>query len=478
MKMQKRSLVASAAPCAWPALFAALSLTTLGLACNDDLETKVVDAGAVSPAAMDGGQPDATTVEAGGGASDGAVPAEDGAGGGVDAGIADGGTPTAPENPGRGVAVVNSDYRSVSISLVDPATGAVVKDDCINSGTKPPAPALSFSGDVILPSAPQAGGALVVIDRTNAALTWVDPATCLPTKQLSVATGFGSNPQDILSISPTKAYVTRNVRNGKATPDPSDFDEGDDVLIIDPSVPAIKGRIALGSHASPLAGVDIMARPDRALLANGKAYVALGSLSADYKAAGFGRIAVIDPATDTVTGVIDLPNLKACRAMAHETTSNTLIVACSGLYADGPAKAATSGMVWIDLAASPPAIKATLPASAFAGRALSLERNIIALSESKGLVISLGEFKAMPTDQLWFFDRASGTATKLADSGASFEFGHLIHDRVRSQILLAEAAMAKPRLRVFSLTGDALAPKTEVNVNPSRGLPPRYLGWY
>lgn len=388
--------------------------------------------------------------------------------------------PVTPARSGAGpsgVAVINSDYKSVSVSLVDP-TGALSRDDCINSGTRPPAPGLSLSGDVLLPSAPQAGGGLLVIDRTNAALTWIDPGTCQPQRQLSVATGFASNPQDVLSISPTKAYVTRNARNEKATPDPEDFDEGDDILVIDPSVPAIKGRIALGAYATAVEGKEIKARPDRALLAGGKAYVALSNMSDDYKSAGFGRIAVIDPNSDSVVGTIDLPNLKACRAMGHDAGSNTLVVACSGLYADGPAKAATSGIVWVDLGVSPPVVKSVLPASAFGGRALSLERNIIVLSETKGLVISLGEFKAAPPDQLWLFDGVAGTARKLADSTASFQFGHLVHDRVRNQLLLADAETARPRVRVFGMSDETLSEKAAVEVNPSRGLPPRYMAWY
>lgn len=93
-------------------------------------------------------------------------------------------------------------------------------------------------------------------------------------------------------------------------------------------------------------------------------------------------------------------------------------------------------------------------------------------------MISLGEFKAAPPDQLWLFDGAAGTATELADSTASFDIGYLVHDRARNQLLLADAETARPRVRVFGMSGEALSEKSAVEVNPSRGLPPRYMAWY
>src|SRR5690606_30268544 len=119
---------------------------------------------------------------------------------------------------------------------------------------------------------------LVAIDRSNSALTWIDPSTCMPLRQLDVSTGFFGNPQDVISISPTKAYVTRYELNSTPTADPSDQDEGDDVLIIDPSVPAITGRIAMASYAVAVQNAAIQARPGRALRLGDKLFVALSNL--------------------------------------------------------------------------------------------------------------------------------------------------------------------------------------------------------
>src|ERR1043165_9580425 len=73
----------------------------------------------------------------------------------------------AVEPPGIGLAVVNSDFASTSISLLDRTTGQVTNGDCINSATRPPGNTLALSGDVVLPSQPQPGNLILALDRAN-----------------------------------------------------------------------------------------------------------------------------------------------------------------------------------------------------------------------------------------------------------------------------------------------------------------------
>jgi hypothetical protein len=173
-----------------------------------------------------------------------------------------------------------------SIATYDLATGSL-RDDCVRSGVTSPVLAQELSGDVVLPSAPQERGELVVIDRKNAVLTFVAPTSCMPRAQLSVSTGgFKSNPHDVVSVSTHKAYVVRYDANLAPTSDPSDFDEGDDLLVIDPSIPMILGRVPLSGYAATT-GAGFHANPDRALLVGGLVYVTLNNLGKD--AAGPGR---------------------------------------------------------------------------------------------------------------------------------------------------------------------------------------------
>jgi hypothetical protein len=383
-----------------------------------------------------------------------------------------------PNKPGaRPLAVVCGDRKSVSISLFDSASGELLRDDCINSGNAQPAPSLSLGGDVILPSNPQGDGVVVAIDRTNGALTWVDPITCVPKQQLSVAQSFYSNPQDLVAISPTKAYVTRAGRNETPTASPDDFDEGDDVLVIDPSAPAVTGRIALGGEAVPTSeGTATLARAGRGILLGTKVYVSIGSSTVDWKKAGHGRVVVIDTETDAIVGHIDLPDFKNCRELTSDPDKTVLVVGCAGVYSDGAARINNSAFVALDVSQTPPVVKNTWRASTFGGRGVAFERNAAMIDAASGVAVAPGEYKATPTDGLWLFDAAS--SAKLAESATSFDFGLVLFDRVAKQLLVADAAAATPRLRLFDLAQSPAVEKGAVDVNPSRGLPPRYIGWY
>lgn len=378
--------------------------------------------------------------------------------------------------PERGIAVVNSDYASTSISLLDPATGNVANGDCINSGTRAPGATLALSGDVILPSQPQVGGALVAIDRTNSALTWIDPATCKPQRQLDVSTKFYANPHDVISVSATKAYVLRYELNGNPTAEPNDFDEGDDVLIIDPSQPKITGRIALASYAVQGQGTAIQARPERGLQIDGKVYITLSNLSADFQTASHGRVLIVDPAKDAVTGMIEIDGLKNCGGLSYDEAHKTLAVACAGAFSDGAQQVNGSGVAYFDLAASPIAETRRIAASVI-GRPIA-GFSSVARDGALGFAVTFGEFGGAPKDQLWSLDKAAGTAAPLAEGGDSFIYGSVMVDPLHSRMYLTDALMSKPRVHIYSYASGAPTLQSSVDVNPSVGLPPRELARY
>lgn len=381
-----------------------------------------------------------------------------------------------PLAPAAGIAVVNSDYVTTSVSLLDPRSGAVTNGNCIDSGTRTAQNTLALSGDVVLPSQPQPGNTLVTIDRTNGALTWLDPTTCTPLRQLDVSTGFFANPHDVVAVSATKAYVTRYEVNATPTADPSDHDDGDDLLVIDPSTPAITGRIPMAGHVVAVAGATLQARPDRARLIDGKLFVALQSLSGDFMTAGHGRLVVIDTATDVVTGTIDLPGLENCGGLSYVAETETLVVACGGAFGD-PDRAAGSGLAYVDVAASPPALVRTEPATPFGGRALAGYSGI-AHDGAHGYAVTFGELSGEPKDQLWSYDVAAKTATKVLDARESFTLGTVLVDPGRDRVYVSDASAAMPRVHVYRHDAATLVLDTSVEVNPGVGLPPRELGWY
>jgi hypothetical protein len=376
---------------------------------------------------------------------------------------------------GAGLAVVDSDYTSTSISIVG-AAGTLVKDDCINSGTQSAGKlSLTLSGDVVLPSQPQLGGDLWLVDRHNAALTIVTPPTCAVVGQVSVGTGFMADPHDVAVISDTKVYVTRYGTNVA----PADANStGDDVLILNRATGAITGRIGLTTYGAPVAGFVIEAQPDRMVIVAGKVYVTLGSQDANFMAAGEGRVVVIDPATDTVTGTIALTGLKDCSAIQYVPALSSLFVACGGSFADADQSAA-SGVAQIDLSATTPTVKVT-KASVVGGQAVNFSW-IGVLSATQAFVGTFGSFPVGNTpgtmDALYLFNPTAGTATPVPLSAGPFDLGGAA---VGAAVLFVpDATTNKPLIHVFDVpaTG-APTERTPFAPDPSKGLPPRQIAWY
>src|SRR6188768_2708332 len=117
---------------------------------------------------------------------------------------------------GRGLVVVESDYQSSNVSLLD-FEGRVLSESLASSSTTSAGFRVALSADVVPSSSPQNGSEIVLIDRFPAGvLRFVELATARITAELSVATGFRVNPQDYLPLDPERAYVARYDTNANA----------------------------------------------------------------------------------------------------------------------------------------------------------------------------------------------------------------------------------------------------------------------
>jgi hypothetical protein len=437
------------------------------------------DGGEDSSAAGADGAAGAVGGDAAAAGADGGVSADGAAG--SDGAVADGTLDGAPDGAagaatfGAGLAVVDSDYTSTSISIVG-ATGALVKDDCINSGTRA-AGKLSFtlSGDVVLPSQPQLGGDLWLVDRGNAALTIVTPPTCAVSGQITVGTGFESDPHDVAVLSATKLYVTRY--NTNVAP-PNVLATGDDVLIVNRTTGSVTGRIGLTAYAAPVTGFTIEAQPDRMVIAGGKVYVTLGSQDAKFMAAGEGRVVVIDPGSDTVLGTIALAGLEGCSAIQYVPALTSLFVSCGGSFSDAD-QAAASGVAQIDLSTATPTVHVT-KASVVGGQPVNFSW-IGVLSATQGFAATLGSFPFGTTpgtnDALYMFNPTAGTATPVSLAAGAFDLGGAVVGA--ALLFVPDATTTKPLIHVFDVpaTG-APTERTPFAPDPSKGLPPRQIAWY
>jgi len=378
--------------------------------------------------------------------------------------------------PTTGLVSVNSDFATTTVSLIDPVTRALVRDDCVDSGSVSSDQSLTLSGDVVLPSQPQAGHPVVLIDRKHAVLSWVDPQTCKITGQLRVGSStFAANPHDVVPVADGKIYVTRYARNADAA---AQADErGDDLLIVDPrpSPPAVMGRIDLASFA----GEGVEAHPDAGILAGGKVYVSLGNQSADYTVTAAGRVVAIDPGTDQVTGMIDLPGLKGCSRLDYIEASKTLVVACGGSFSDAD-QTAGSGIALVDLGAEPTLVKKVI-----SGTTPGAPFNFLwvrAFAENRLFAATLGatDFTSgaqLAPDALYLVDGVAGTAVKILEA-AAYDLGRAAGGGTPGALFLPDAKASGPAVHIIDASASPPVEVGQLDANPANHLAPREIAWY
>lgn len=426
-----------------------LLLPALLMACEEDDGSSVPDAAALA----DGGWQDGAPANS------------------PDAGGAEVANPSGAVLQG-GIAVMHADVNTSSLSLLTPL-GTLVKDDCLHSGTMAGPLTQALSSDVALPSQVQPGNQVVLIDRMNGTLNYVSGSTCDVLRQISVATGFNANPHDVVGLSESKAYVSRYDQNLKPTAAPGDFDEGNDILVINPSTGLLVGRIDLLPFAVRAPdSTATLPRADRMVSVGNRVYVSLNNLSDDFQASGHGRVLVIDPATDAVVGQVDLPTLKNCGALTHH--GNHLFVACGGVFADGAMQAAHSGIARIQLADNQVQI---LGSPAFANGLVSLFA-VAAMDDHRIAAVTLGDFSGSPPDRLWGGNFATGMAMKGHEASRPYSLWSVVADRARGLVWATDGG-AQPALRAFTMdAAGALTAGPVLKTSLTRKLSPREIAWY
>jgi hypothetical protein len=449
------------------ALTSVLLASVLAAACSDDEPTAAPasDRADASPDAI-ADAANAADGTADGGATD--IVVNDNDASVADAQVAP--TGLAP----AGIAILSSDRKSTALSLLALDGTTLAMDQCFHSGSQAPQLSAALSGDVVLPSAPQPRNEIALVDRKNGTITWLDPATCAVLRQMNVGPGFASNPYDLVGGLPGgKGYVARY------NTDPGNPAIGSDLLIIDTATAAATGRIDLRAFAPAVTPPTSPLLPDpvRFATAKGLVYVLLNNLSADYSAAGDGRLVVIDPTTDAAVGTIDLPGLQNCGALqaVAQPTADALVVGCSGSFSAGPAQIDNAGVAWIDLAQSPPLV--TVVKSAPFGRPVS-GFDVGVLDPALAFTVVSGEFGKPPTDAVWAFDFQGGAPRRFYESDSSFSLS-LTLDRDRRRLFVLDAGASAPRVHIFALPiGGAPTEAATLISNPTAGLPPRVLALY
>jgi len=374
-----------------------------------------------------------------------------------------------PGGPATGLAVVNSDFSTTSLSLLD-MTGTLVRADCVDSATGANGGATkTISGDVVLPSQPQPGGRVILVDRGNGALTFVDPTTCTIARQIAVP-GVKTNPHDVLVLAEDKAYVSRYDLNLAATdPDLA----GNDIAVIDPSSGALVGRIPLDAYASPAAATTALARPDRLLLVGGQVIVSLNEIDQRFANYGEGKLAVIDPTTDAVAAVIALTGLANCEGLTYVPSQQMVLVACGGPFAGSTAQA---GVAVVDVGVWPPAVARVIPAAAFDGRPLDMGWIAAAVDAGGGTraFAVTNDPNDVDPDALFEVDIVAGTTRQVATSGP-YTLGTAA--LLPGLLLVPNSTRSTPRIDQFDVTSSAAAAGSFTS-DPITNLPPQAIAPY
>lgn len=377
---------------------------------------------------------------------------------------------------GRGLIVVESDYQSSNVSLID-FDGKVLSASLASSSTQSSGFGVALSGDVVPAASPERGARITLLDRyPTAVLRFVDLATARVAAELPVATGFRSNPQDYLALDEHKAYVSRYESNPNAGQ--QDFDGGGDVLIVDPSLPAITGRIDL---SSAMAGEDarFSPHPARLLQVAGRVFVLLASYADDYSSGTSSRLVELDPKRDGIVSTLVFDGLRGCDALALSPNATELAVACTGDdLRDAVANTDHSGIALVDLSAATRETQ-RFPGSTWGADPVSFSVDYAAagvlLFETFGHFDESGA--ASTPDTLWRFDTQSAQSEVILHSlRTPFTLGAIRCVPACGACFAADAEREAGSVQRFSVDENAVLGTPTATIAEARvGLPPRYL---
>lgn len=379
----------------------------------------------------------------------------------------------------RGYVVIDTDYQSTNVTLVS-NDDQVASSSFISSSSAKPGLSEALSGDVVPPTMVVPGDEIVLIDRKLSVLGWVNLETATVRAQLSVATGFYSNPHDYVPYTANKAFVPRfepNLASGKQP-----FDGGNDVLVIDPSVPKITGRIDM---TPVLAGEPTGFYPhaDRAVIAGGKLRVTADGFSADYTKHVDARIVTIDPDTNAITQTLVFAGMTSCANIAVSPDGRELALGCSGDYEEDPADGfPDAGLIVISVGDALTETKRLTSKSLGIDQVYTLEWSgpDTILVVTSGILAS-DRTTVLAPDRVQSVNVRSGAAgpVVLQTKTTPFSFGDVRCELSNRTCLVADAETEGGVLEQFTVGDDgAVSLARRFKVDPTIGLPPRNLGRY
>ena len=277
----------------------------------------------------------------------------------------------------------------------------------------------------------------------------LDPAHGLATL-LQCSTGPGSNPHDVAVLAPDKAYVTRY--------------DGKELWIVDPSAASCAGFLRDTVDLSPWGDADGIPEMDQMALVGDRLFVSLERLDRTrrFAPAGRSRLVVLDTASDTVVGVVELSGANAfgdSSGLAREPGSGKLVVNEAGDIQ----RTGDGGLERVD--------PFTLTAEGFFVGESDLGGNItdfVLVSPTKGYAIVLDD---QLRNILLAFDPSERRVTRRLLTRTQYLPGiALAPDGI---LWVADDGLPAPGIRLFDPRDDRELTRAAIDV----GLPPFSIGF-
>lgn len=390
-----------------------------------------------------------------------------------------GGNAIEPGLCGRGLLVLQSDYMLTNVSLVG-FDGTVFSPSFVSSASIAPGAGSPLSGDVVAPTMPQPGERVALIDRYPAGvLTWVDTKSGEERGQLEVNTGFGANLQDYVELTASKAYISRLQPN--PVPGDEPFDEGSDIVIVDPLAPAVTGRIDLKAAMS---GEDskYYPRPNRIVVTEGRAIVLLSAYALNFIDSAPSRLVVIDTASDALLSTTVLDGMHGCTGLALSPGGKEVAVTCSGTFSsDTSSSLGEAGLVWLSRDGDTLTEARRFMASDLGQGPLGF--SVSFADEATVIFTTFGHDAAEGTeavdDTLVELHLESGEhRVLLRSSQEPFTFGEVRCAAACGVCFLTDAGTDGGVMHRFTVEGGALTLDRAIRVEREIGFPPRYIGQF
>jgi len=379
-------------------------------------------------------------------------------------------------------AVVSSDFSSTSIAMLDEDFVAI-DQSWLNSGTTYPGLVAALSGDVVLPNRQAGDGTFAVIDRfmTDVVTRFFVPSGNLNgqvrTHGAVGDTGFSSNPQDLIFVDSNSAWAPRYDSN--LNPSALPENQGNDLFEINPTDMSPTGaRIDLSSlnttatvmkQEGPV-DVDVFARPSRGLLVGSTIVLGLDRMSADFKAAGTGMVAVVDLRDESVEGLA-LEGLESCGNIVPVPREPTkMVVACVGFpVGDELRIRASSGIALLDVGDNGVTVERIWRVADDDASAVAVN-SVAAIDANHVVAVATGDFETT-VDRLYAIDLTTGAQELVHESNDSFVVGVPAYDPDSEMLYVpdeVEGAVVE-----FAAGEGAFVEVGKTEVAPGLGLPPR-----